>query len=80
MYMSLAGEIVLRNPLMTDTTNDSVRTAGGAQRSNILAGDVAIVTGSSRGIGRAIAERLATEGVSVLINYVTNERRRQCCR
>ncbi|MCA9216385.1 MAG: 3-ketoacyl-ACP reductase [Planctomycetales bacterium] len=30
---------------------------------------VAIVTGSSRGIGRGIAERLATEGYNVVINY-----------
>ena len=30
---------------------------------------VAIVTGSSRGIGAAIAKRLATDGFSVIINY-----------
>ena len=32
----------------------------------------ALVTGASRGIGRAIAERLAQEGYTVLINYRTN--------
>jgi 3-oxoacyl-[acyl-carrier protein] reductase len=32
---------------------------------------VAIVTGSSRGIGSAIAKRLATDGVSVIVNYRT---------
>lgn len=35
----------------------------------ILNGNAAIVTGSSRGIGRAIALALAKEGAAVLVNY-----------
>ena len=34
-----------------------------------LEGKIALVTGSSRGIGRAIAERLARDGATVIINY-----------
>jgi 3-oxoacyl-[acyl-carrier protein] reductase len=34
-----------------------------------LLGKVAIVTGASRGIGRALAERLGQEGATVVVNY-----------
>ncbi len=33
-----------------------------------LAGKIALITGSSQGIGRAIAERFAQEGADVVIN------------
>ena len=37
-----------------------------------LTGKVGIVTGASRGIGRAIAERLARDGVKVVVNVNTS--------
>jgi 3-oxoacyl-[acyl-carrier protein] reductase len=40
---------------------------------NTLKDKTALVTASSRGIGRAIAERLGGMGANVVVNYATNE-------
>ena len=41
-------------------------------RSTELAGKVAVVTGASKGLGAAIAKRLAAAGASVVVNYASS--------
>lgn len=38
-----------------------------------LTGQVAVVTGGSRGIGKEIAKKLASFGADVVINYTSKE-------
>lgn len=40
---------------------------------NKLSGKVALITGASRGIGRAIAIEFARQGASIIINYSTDD-------
>lgn len=50
-----------------------VMTEGIKLPNNLFAGKTAIVTGASRGVGRATALRLAEGGANVVVNYLSNE-------
>lgn len=55
--------------------NNRIRTGrkDGSERTMMLEGKIAVVTGASRGIGKAIALQLAEEGAVVIINYNRSE-------
>jgi 3-oxoacyl-[acyl-carrier protein] reductase len=61
--VALGGQVKVRVP----------QTVAQAERSMITSERVAVVTGGSRGLGRAIAESLADAGVSVALSYGSND-------
>lgn len=52
-----------------DTINATTKATTATNANGAVGSKVAIVTGSSRGIGAAIAKRLATDGHAVVVNY-----------
>ncbi|KAL1302645.1 hypothetical protein AAFC00_003013 [Neodothiora populina] len=60
----------MSRPAPARSASTNLVSGAGAQRS--LEGKVALVTGGSRGIGKAVCENLAAKGCSLLINYTSD--------
>ncbi|CAM2711641.1 unnamed protein product [Rotaria socialis] len=65
-------EVVLHMTANTVTSNETLAFTKN-QQSGKLDGRVAIVTGSPKGIGAAIAKHLALAGASTVINYLSSQ-------
>src|SRR5882672_12466087 len=58
---------------MSELQDAVIAVHGGSDRWNSLSGKTALVTGASRGIGRASAIALARMGAQVLVHYGSGE-------
>ena len=62
---------MMRNAIVYQGTRPCYNSSFMAEKR--FTGKVAVITGGSRGIGRAIAELFAREGASIVLNYLRNE-------
>jgi bifunctional oxygenase/reductase len=69
----ISGLDIQETPPPTDGHMTRPSSPQGSSTMDRLQGKTALVTGSSRGIGRGIAVRLAREGALVAVHYATNE-------